>query len=187
MSLPRLLVAAWLAAALLVACSSSQERGPNSRALANVTGYLQDSSTSALAHLYEPSSGTWSATGSLAQPRSEHAEAILGDGRVILVGGVNETTALTVHSSAELFDPGANAGIGAFGPAPSLTVARFQLTATALRTGEALIAGGARADGTRATNAELFDPVSNTLKPVPALTTARGGQLCRSLRRIRSS
>jgi hypothetical protein len=53
----------------------------------------------ATAELYDPSSGTWKATGSMTVPRAWHGATLLPNGQVLVAGGTNATT------SAELYDP----------------------------------------------------------------------------------
>ena len=59
-------------------------------------GYL------ASAELYDPASGTWTATGSLATARSSHTATLLPNGKVLVAGGIDSVIAL---ASAELYDP----------------------------------------------------------------------------------
>ena len=54
------------------------------------------------AELYDPASGTWTATGSLGTARDAHTATLLPNGKVLVAGG-NNGPAL---SSAELYDPG---------------------------------------------------------------------------------
>jgi Galactose oxidase, central domain len=53
----------------------------------------------ATAELYDPSSGTWKATGSMTVPRALHGATLLPNGQVLVAGGSNATT------NAELYDP----------------------------------------------------------------------------------
>jgi hypothetical protein len=74
---------------------------PDGRVL--VAGGEGDASTSAgfalaSAELYDPVSGTWSATASMAAARREHTATLLPDGRVLVAGGTD--------GSAEIYDPG---------------------------------------------------------------------------------
>ena len=61
------------------------------------------------AELYDPTSGTWSATGSLRTPRAGASAVTLADGTVLVVGGYghvgNQYDKGDPLSSAELFDP----------------------------------------------------------------------------------
>jgi hypothetical protein len=99
--------------------------------------------------LYEPNSGTWSTTGNLTTPRIAIAFALLADGKVFIVGGLDLTGML---SSAELFDP----STGTWNAAGSLTAARFGHTATLLADGRVLVVGGLSGDAV-ASSAELYD------------------------------
>lgn len=56
----------------------------------------------ASAELYDPQTRTWTATGSMAQARGAHAAVLLGDGRVRVASGFDDSG--EVHG-AELYDP----------------------------------------------------------------------------------
>ena len=55
------------------------------------------------AELYDPSSGTWTATLSMTEARRGHAATLLPDGTVLVAGGLSESGAVP---TAELYDPG---------------------------------------------------------------------------------
>jgi hypothetical protein len=55
------------------------------------------------AQLYDPSSGTFSLTGSMHTGRSQTTATLLDDGRVLVAGGVGPAS--TVLASAELYEP----------------------------------------------------------------------------------
>jgi hypothetical protein len=60
------------------------------------------------AELYDPTSGTFSPTGSMAQARETHTATVLNDGRVLLAGGVvfgGVGAFLGATASAELYTP----------------------------------------------------------------------------------
>ncbi|GAO02512.1 Kelch-like protein 18 [Anaeromyxobacter sp. PSR-1] len=86
----------------------------------------------------------------------------LGDGRVLVVGGLD--AAWTYVAEAELWDP----DTGAFTPAGALTTPRADHTATLLADGRVLVAGGTDADGTRLDTVELWDPATRAFTPGPA-------------------
>ena len=59
--------------------------------------------TLASAELYDPASGTWTATGSLATARCDHTATLLPNGKVLVAGGVDSSDGSL--ASAELYDP----------------------------------------------------------------------------------
>ncbi len=71
-----------------------------------VGGYPGDEPDDALtsAELYDPNSGTWSATGSMLRPHGGFPATLLRDGRV-LVGDVDDPGADTPVAGAEVYDP----------------------------------------------------------------------------------
>ena len=109
------------------------------------------------AELYNPATGTFSATGSTAYLRAGHTATQLLDGRVLIAGGGFKT--------AELYDPAS----GTFTPTGSMTVLRTGATATRLQDGSVLIFG---ADG----SADLYDANTGTFAPVGSNLPARSGQ-----------
>lgn len=112
---------------------------------------------SAISHLYDPTAGTFTATGSMAQARATVSAVLLADGRVLVSGGVGVSGEL---SSSEIFDP----ATGTFSATGSLNVARARHTMTLLPNGKVLVAGGRTFSGPPITvfaSAEIFDPNAN--------------------------
>ncbi len=92
------------------------------------------------AEVYDPATGTFSPTGSLAQVRAGATATPLHDGRVLFAGGYNCAPGGQdgMWASAEVYDP----ATGTFGPTGSMAAPRSQHTATLLADGRVLIAGG---------------------------------------------
>ncbi len=106
----------------------------------HASGVLEEPLTSA--ELYNPKTRTFSPTGSMAHARDGQTATLLANGRVLVVGGADNT--------AELYEP----KTGTFGPTGSMTTMRAGQTATLLADGRVLLAGGTD-DGT---TAELYQP-----------------------------
>ena len=108
------------------------------------SGYAQDLTS---AELYDPATGTWSATGSISKPLAV-AAMLLRDGKVlVLVGDVDDSP-----RSAEVYDPasGTWTATGPMAPGAEESDGTF----TVLRDGRVLVAGR---DG-----AQVYDPASGT-------------------------
>jgi len=106
--------------------------------------------------------------------RAFFSATLLVDGRVLVAGGGPAQWSLPGPdlATAEIFDP----KTGKFSPTGSMTTTRQAHTATLLRDGRVLIAGGNdKADHAVAT-AELYDPRTRKFSPTGSMATARGYQ-----------
>jgi M6 family metalloprotease-like protein/uncharacterized repeat protein (TIGR02543 family) len=101
----------------------------------NITGNEYSS-----AELYDPGSGTWSATGALSTVRQSHAATLLADGCVLVTGGFwrNSFLGNAYHDFAELYNPTTEV----WSIAGLMTTPRALHSAVLLPNGDVLMAGG---------------------------------------------
>jgi len=112
------------------------------------------------AELYDPATGTWSATGALTAHRAWHSATLLPNGKVLLAGGAGGSDNSSILDTAELYEP----ATGTWSATGRLRGARYGPTATPLQNGKVLVAGGSN-DGDLASTldtAELYDPATGT-------------------------
>lgn len=116
-----------------------------------------------LAWLYNPVSSATEDTSPMLHGRVAHRATTLFDGRVLITGGAG--------ASAELFDPSANGGAGAFIQAADMLEPRSAGAAVLLPSGKVLLAGGTGSSGPLNT-AELYDPATGGFGPLPPMKAA---------------
>jgi N-acetylneuraminic acid mutarotase len=136
--------------------------------------------------IYDPATNRWTTDASMSHPRWGQTATLMPSGDVLIAGGTEETGGASTEahgiSSAELFDPQANSWTAV---APMI-VGRQSDTATLLPNGDVLAAGGWGDFGGSpssfyvlcgvggcqgASNAELYEPATNTWTPTEAVTT----------------
>jgi hypothetical protein len=120
------------------------------------------------AEIYHSSTGKFTATGSMTDAHCfAHTTTVLQNREILITGGEDETGNLV--NTADMYNPASGkfdcSGLGGADPNTgyclnTLTDARFLDTATLLRDGRVLIAGGF--DGSIVNTAELFDPALGT-------------------------
>jgi hypothetical protein len=127
----------------------------------------------ASAELYDPTTGTFTATGDMNDSREFHAAALLTGGQVLISGGLNNAGA--VVATAELYDPATGKftlTTGAFpGSGTNMVTSREFQTATTLTNGQVLIAGGRNDAGSIVASAELYDPATGKFASTTAAMT----------------
>jgi Putative Ig domain/Galactose oxidase, central domain/Kelch motif len=160
--------------------SMSQPRGlPAAVLLADgrvlVSGGFNTQVASNTAEIYDPATGLFTPTGNMTQGRGRHQMTLLPNGKVLVTGGRDAQQNFFALASAEIFDPFANQGLGAFTAIGNMNSPRFKHTANLLSNSTVLIAGGFNGDSTSASvaTAEIFDPSTNTFTPTGSMNTPR--------------
>jgi hypothetical protein len=135
----------------------------------------------ASAELYDPATGSFTATGAMNQARAWQTASPIESGTlagdILIAGGMGAKAAPL--ASAEIYDP----RTGAFTTTAPMSTARAYQTATWLDpsivtgefAGEVLVAGGWTGDGI-SDSAEVFDPAGETFIPAGTMTSARANQ-----------
>ncbi|MBI4485807.1 MAG: Ig-like domain repeat protein, partial [Acidobacteria bacterium] len=123
------------------------------------------------AEVYDPPTGAWSATGSMAYIRMQgHRLTLLQTGKVLVSGGhASPGGGCCVDTAtAELYDPTA----GTWSNTGSMSVARQQHSATLLSNGKVLAAAG-HSTSAAVLSADLYDPATGTWSATGSLAVPR--------------
>jgi len=161
----------WTRTGSMVSNGSTATLLPNGKVL--VAGGEEDLSNGnavelASAELYDPDTGTWTRTGSMAATRFGHTATLLANGKVLVAGGAGMAPGATICcdplASAELYDPAS----GIWTATGTMTIPRVDQTAVLLPDGRALVLGGADAGA-----AEVYDPGSGTWARTENMPTPR--------------
>ena len=123
------------------------------------------------AEIYDPSTGTWSSTGSLVVARDNPSMIKLRDGRVLIAGG--EIPGNTCDNSPEIFDPTTGTWSSA-GTMPNRWEGDSQLTL--LADGRVFAAGGyCNPFGSNVSGAAIYDPATNRWTAAPPVPVVPAG------------
>ena len=120
------------------------------------------------AALYDPATGSWTATTDMLAARSEHTATLLSSGRLLVAGGHDPGG--PPRPGAELYDPTARTWTST----AAMNNARKSHTATLLHAGNVLVAGGLGPSGPLAAS-ELYDPAAGQWTSTASLGLARAG------------
>jgi hypothetical protein len=153
--------------AVSATCGSTATLLPNGSVLLE-GGASTGVAASKLAEIYDPATGRFSRTGSMATARSDAQAVLLGDGRVLVAGGDQESDNEVDLNSAEIYNP----ATGKFTEAGYMETPRTQFSATLLGNGSVLVAGGSNV-GQFVNSAELYEPATNTFRATGSMTVAR--------------
>jgi N-acetylneuraminic acid mutarotase len=122
-----------------------------------VVGGMAGSGASSSAEVYDPSTGQWTATGTMLEGRIYHSATLLPGGRVLVAGGADSVIdGGQIVTSVELYNPGTRS----WAATESMPEGRRVFTATLLRDGTVLVAGGSGSDFGALASAEVYDPGS---------------------------
>ncbi len=130
---------------------------------ANVGGVLET------AEIFDPTAGTFTPTGSMLAARQGHTATVLPHGEVLITGGQKNIGFRTALASAEIYDPNS----GTFRPTGSMSTAREGHTATLLRDGRVLIAGGSSNGITTTSSAEVYNPRTGSFTTISPMNVPR--------------
>lgn len=130
------------------------------------------------AELYDPADRAFVPTAAMTVPREGPTATLLADATVLLTGGVQSVGYRSELSSAEIYDP----ATGGFRVTGSMHTPREGHTATLLRDGRVLIAGGSKNGIYTLDSAEIYDPASRTFSSAGRMTQPRDAHTATLLR-----
>ncbi|HET6201164.1 MAG TPA: kelch repeat-containing protein [Planctomycetota bacterium] len=142
------------------------------------------------AEIFNPATGLFSPTGSMAVPRAGHAATLLPDGRVLVTGGTKGNASFQVDtiidilnnalSSAEVYDP----ATGLFSPVAGMSQSKVGHASVLLDDGDVLVASGVAVTivigipvPSFSTVCQRFDPATNAFSAVGSLPAGTGRAL----------
>jgi hypothetical protein len=111
--------------------------------------------------IYDPATGHFTAGPLMSTPRTGHAAVLLGNNKVLMVGGADNNGPL---ASAEIYDPVSNRFIAT----SSMHTARVARSAVVLEDGRVLVTGGGNGR-----SAEVYDPIVAMWRSVGDMTSVR--------------
>ena len=130
----------------------------------------------AAAQIYNEATNSWTATGSMSTGRYYATATLLGNGTVLMVGGdnivpnMNSGKGSSALTSAEIYNP----ATGTWQRAGTTATEHVYATASLLRSGQVLVAGGsARGCCDGVTGADLYTPSTGTWQAAANMNVER--------------
>ena len=130
--------------------------------------------------IYDPATNTWTPGPNLPKPRALHSASLLGDGKVLLTGGLDVTTVLfvdipSITNDARRYDPVTNSILDT----ASISGSRGLQAQMTLPNGDALVTGGVDGDllalsFTVLDSCAIYNHLSNTWTTVAPMSDVRG-------------
>ena len=111
--------------------------------------------------------GQWTGTGAMQSTRELSVQALLGNGNVLTIGGVDNSN--NVLAAAEVYSPGTWKATG------SMIQARQLFSALVLKSGKVLVVGGLGTSNIVLSGAELYDPATGVWSGTASLSMPRFG------------
>ena len=135
--------------------------------------------------VYDPATGAWSEPAPMVVDRNEHTATLLPGGQVLVTGAfaafryARPGTPNEIGRTTERYDP----ATGRWTQAAPMQTPRAFHTATPLRDGRVLVAGGDTfPEGGATATAELYDPAAGRWRPAGAMRAPRLGHTATLLR-----
>ena len=124
------------------------------------------------AEFYNAAGSPSGALSFMTDPRVGHTATRMANGKVLIAGGeVLYLITPAVLNSTELY----HQDTGQFTRGPAMSTTRWLHTATTLKSGQVLVAGGGNASAGDLAGAELYDPLTEKLNPTGSMKVARDG------------
>ena len=117
---------------------------------------------------YDVATNTWSSKPAMIEARHGFAAGVI-DGKLYVAGGIGSNSP---RETAEVFDPTANQGAGAWSALPPMPSARAYANGVVLN-GKLYVIGGISSDGSLSAIVRVFDPATNTWSTSNDIPTPR--------------